>query len=160
MCIRDRAEADRVERGQRLGVPVGAVADLRDGRLGRADQADDLRVLELGMVAQQPEDGVRTVLALRDRGVARALGALDLRHLHLALGELEVMIWVLGGALQLLAGELPGGDGVEALDAGGDFAIGDAADFERMQLTEFGDLLEGQGGCLLYTSRSGSSAWR
>src|SRR6478735_11585113 len=123
--LRAEPEADRVDRRQGLRVPVGAVADLGDGRFRRADQADDLRVLELGMVAQQPEDRVRAVLALGNRGVARPLGALDLRYLHLALGKPEMVVRVLGGALELLTGELTRGDRVEALDAGGDFAIGD-----------------------------------
>ena len=35
-----------------------------------------------------------------------------------------------------------------AANAGGDFAIGDALDFERMQHAEFGDLVEGQRGVL------------
>ena len=35
-----------------------------------------------------------------------------------------------------------------AANAGADFAIGDALDFERMQFAEFRDLIEGQGGVL------------
>src|SRR6516162_8445609 len=65
--LRAQAERDRIERGQVRRIPVGALADRLDGRLGRADEPHDLRILELGMVAHQPEDGVRTVLAARYR---------------------------------------------------------------------------------------------
>lgn len=62
---------------------------------------------------------------------------------------------VLGGALKLLAGELAGGDRVEALDAGGNFAVRDAAHLERVQLAELGDLLERQRGVLDQPDRGG-----
>src|SRR5207342_1153475 len=44
----------------------------------------------------------------------------------------------------LVAGQLARGDGVHALDAVGDVAIGDALHFEHMQAAELGDLLEGK----------------
>src|SRR6516165_3390744 len=57
--LRAEAERDRIHGLQVRGVPVGALADRLDGRLGGADEPHDLAVLELGMVAHQPEDGVR-----------------------------------------------------------------------------------------------------
>ena len=54
---------------------------------------------------------------------------------------------VLLGRGDLLAGELAGGDRVVALDAGGDLAVGDAFDLERMQLAELGDLVERSARC-------------
>ena len=70
-------------------------------------------------------------------------------------GEADMFTQVRGGALELLAGELAGGDRVEALDAGRHFAIGNAAHLERVQLAELGDLLEGQRGVLDQPDRSG-----
>ena len=52
------------------------------------------------------------------------------------------------GLLDLLAGQLARADRIEALDAGGDFAVGDALHLERVQLTEIGDLVEGERGIL------------
>ena len=46
-----------------------ALADRGDGRAGRADQLADLAVADLGMVADDPGDSVRLVLALADTGV-------------------------------------------------------------------------------------------
>ena len=66
--LRAEAERHRIHRRQRGGIPVGAVADCGDGRLGGAGEAHDLRVLELRMVAHQPEDGVGPVWR-RDKGV-------------------------------------------------------------------------------------------
>ena len=40
-----------------------AVADRCNSRFGGADQPHDLAVLKLGMIAHQPEDGVRAILA-------------------------------------------------------------------------------------------------
>ena len=125
---------------------MGALADGDDGRLGRADEAHDLRVLELGMVAQEPEDGVRPVLAARHGRVARTALRLDLGHLDLGLGELQAIGGVLLGLGDLVAGELAGGDRVHALDAVRHVAVGDALHLEHVQAAEFGDLLEGERG--------------
>ena len=46
-------------------------------------------------------------------------------------------------ARDLLARQLAGRDRIEPANAGGDLAVGDALDLERMQLAEVGDLLEG-----------------
>ncbi len=89
--LRAEPERHRIGRLQRRGVPMRAVADRLDGRLGGADEAHDLRVLQLRMVAHQPEDGVRPVLALRHRRVARA-AALHFRHPHLRLGDLHAVV--------------------------------------------------------------------
>ena len=81
--LRAEAERHRVHRLQIGGVPVAALADRFQRVLGRADEAHDLRVLQLGMVAQQPEDRVRPVLAARKRRIARAARLLELGHAHL-----------------------------------------------------------------------------
>jgi hypothetical protein len=52
------------------------------------------------------------------------------------------------GDMDLVAGELAGGDGVHALDAVSHVAIGDALHLEHVQTAELRDLLEGQGGIL------------
>ena len=140
---RAEAERHRVGRLQGRRVPVRALADRLDGRLGGADEAHDLRVLQLRMVAHQPEDGVRPVLALRDRRVARA-AALDLRHAHLRLGNLHAVVRVGLGLLDLFARELAGEDRVGALDPLRGIAVGDRLHLERMQHAEMRDLLEGQ----------------
>ena len=67
------AERHRVDRGDVGDVPVAAVADRLDGRLGGADELGDLPVRELGVELHQPGDGGGTVLALAERGVARPL---------------------------------------------------------------------------------------
>src|SRR4051812_41928682 len=74
--LRAKPERDRVHRLQVGGVPMGALADRIDRRFGGADEAHDLRVLELGMIAHQPQDCVRAVLAARHRRVAWPLLAL------------------------------------------------------------------------------------
>jgi len=42
--------------------------------------------------------------------------------------------------------QLSRGDGVDAFDPGCDLAIGDALNFQRMQVAESGDLVKGQRG--------------
>src|SRR5215470_9960138 len=96
---------------------MGALADRLDGRLGSADEPHDLAVLELGMVAHQPEDGVRTVLAARYRRVARALLLLGLGQAHLGVEQLETIVRISDGFLDLLAAELTSEHGIKALDA-------------------------------------------
>ena len=46
-------------------------------------------------------------------------------------------------------------DGIDAADVAGDVAVGDAADFQRMQTAEVGDLLEAEGGVVDQPDRSG-----
>src|SRR3546814_1497213 len=55
-------------------VPVAALADRVDRVARRADQLADGTVRHFGMVLQNPGDAVGLVLALADRGVARAAG--------------------------------------------------------------------------------------
>jgi hypothetical protein len=112
-------------------------------------------VLELRMAAHQPQDGVGPVLAPRDRGVAGALLAFGLRQAHLGVGKLQGALGVGLGLLDFLAGELPGQDGVEALDALGGVPIGDRLYFERVQLAEIGDLVERQRGVFHKPDRGG-----
>ena len=65
---------------------MGALANRLERVLGRADETHDLRVLQLRLIAQQPEDGVRPVLPARQRGVARAARLLEFRRAHLGDG--------------------------------------------------------------------------
>src|SRR5579863_8226336 len=53
--LRTQAKRHRVHRLQVGAVPMAALADRLQGVFGGADEPHDLRVLELGMVAQQPE---------------------------------------------------------------------------------------------------------
>ena len=138
-----KAERDRIHRRQIGCVPVGAAADLLDGRLGGADQARDLGVLEFGMVAHQPEDGIGPVLALGHRGVARSL-ALGLGNPNLGFGEFQLEIGIGFRRRNLFAGQLSGGDRVEALDALRGLAIGDRLHLKRVKLAELRDLVEAQ----------------
>jgi hypothetical protein len=70
--LADQAQGHRIDRLDVGRVPVGAVAHLLDGGLGGAQQAWRSGVGHFRVVAQEPGDGVRTVLAARHRGVARA----------------------------------------------------------------------------------------
>src|ERR1700680_4318469 len=103
---------------------MGSLADRLDRRLGGADEAHDLAVLELGVVAQQPENGIRAVLTPGYRGVARPFLALRLRQPHLRIGELETVAVVLLRLFDFLARQLPGLNGIKALDALGRIAVG------------------------------------
>src|SRR5262245_29471321 len=123
-----------------------ALTDGDDGRLGRADEAHDLRILELGVIAQQPENGIWPILTARNRRVAGPALGLDLRYLDLRLGELQSMGGIFLGRGNLLARELPRGDRVHSFDTVGDVAVGNALHLEHVQTAEFGDLLEGERG--------------
>jgi hypothetical protein len=146
--LRAQAERHRIHRRQVLRIPVGALLDRFDGGLGGADQPHDLAVLQLRMVAQQPENGIRPILALRHRGVARPAAALRLGQADLGFEQLQPMVRVLLGAVDLLTGELAGGDRVAAFDALRDFAVRNALHLQRMEVTEGGDLLEAERGVL------------
>jgi len=84
----------------------------------------------------------------RHRRVARALlaarGGAGQRHLGIDQLQRGRRVGFDGG--DLLAGQLAGGDRVEALDALGGIAVGDGFDLERVQLAEFRDLVERQRG--------------
>src|SRR5262245_61783488 len=71
-----------VLRGQIGGIPMRAIADGGNRRLGRADQPHDLTVLQFRVIAQQPNDGIWPVLTARNGGVARSLLGLDLGDFH------------------------------------------------------------------------------
>src|SRR6185295_14093637 len=60
--LRAETKSHRIERLKLRGVPVRALADALDRRFRGTDKAHDLRVLELRMVAHQPENGIRPVL--------------------------------------------------------------------------------------------------
>ncbi|EGE58255.1 flagellin C protein [Rhizobium etli CNPAF512] len=137
------AERHRIHRREVGGVPVGALADLLDRRFRRADEAGNLRVLQFRMVANEPEDGVRAVLTLGNRGVTRA-AALGFRHPHLRFGQLELVVRIGFGAGDFVAGKLTGRNRIEALDALRRFAIGNRLDLERVKFAELRDLIERQ----------------
>ncbi len=142
--LRAQPERHRIERRQIGRIPVGALADRVDGRLGGADQPHDLAVLEFGMIAHQPEDGVRPVLAARHRRVARALLRLGFGQAHFRLGDVQLIVRVGFGGGDFLAGQLPGEDRIEPLDALRGVAVGDRLHFERMQVAQLRDLVERQ----------------
>ena len=97
------------------------------------------------MVAHQPQDRVRPVLALGKRRVARRL-ALGFRHANLRVGQMQAMVLVRLALGDLLARQLAGHDRVHALDALRGFAVGDRLHLKRMQAAEHRDLVEGKAG--------------
>jgi hypothetical protein len=119
-------------------------AHLVDGRLGGAQQLGDLRVGHFRVVAQEPGDGVRAVLTTRHRGVARGL-LLRLQQFGVTADLGLHAVGVVGLRLvELFAGQLAIADRIGAADVARHFAVGDAAHFQRVQITEVGDLLEAQ----------------
>src|SRR5690554_3118660 len=138
-----QTQSDGVHGGQIGGIPVRGLAHRVDGRLGGADQTHDLGVLEFGMIAYQPLDGVGTLIAAGNRGVARAL-ALGSGDANLGFAELEAVGRIGFGLFDLFARQLTVLDRVGAHDAAGDVAIGNTLNFERMQCAEGGDLVERQ----------------
>ena len=141
---RTQAETDRVLRLDVGGVPMGAIADRGNGRLGRADQLGNLPVRHFRVILQQPGDGVRPVLPLGDRGVAGALG-LGLGHGQVRLGGLQAGRGVAFAAVQFRLRQLTGLHGVEPLHSDGDLVVGDGLNFKLMQAAEIGDLPEREG---------------
>ena len=126
------------------GVPMGAVADLADRRLRGANQAHDLAVLELGMVAQDPEHRVGAVMAARDGCVARAPFGWHRGYDDFGLGKVEFVRGIALGDCNLIARQLPRRHRVEALNALGDVTIGDTLDLKHVQPAKRGDLIERQ----------------
>jgi hypothetical protein len=120
---------------------VSAITNGRDGRPGGPDQAADLTVAELGMVADQPGDSIGLVLALRQRRVAWPLGPADLVGRLL---DLELVVRILLSLLDLLVSQLAGADRVAARQLGRSRIVGDRLHFQDVQAAEFGDLLERQ----------------
>ena len=97
-----------------------------------------------GMIAHQPQNGVRAVLAARHRRIARALFRLGFGQPHLRLGDVQAVIRIGFGGGDFLAGQLSGDDRIGAFDALGGVAVGDRLHFERMQVAQLRDLVEGQ----------------
>src|SRR6202158_6249588 len=100
------------------------------------------------MIAHQPQNGIGPVLPARYRRVTRTLFAatVGLRDLDLLLRDLERDVVIGFRFADLLARELPGQNRVEAFDSLRGVAVGDRLHLERMQLAEFGDLVERQRG--------------
>ena len=140
-----KAQGHGILRRQVGGIPMRAIADGGDRRLGRADQPHDLTVLQFGVIAQQPNDGIWPILAARDGGVARSLLGLDLGDLHFRGGQAQDVSVILLATADFLAAQLAVGNRIHALDAVGNITVGDAFDLQRMQATEFRDLLKRQG---------------
>ena len=147
------AQQDRVLRRDVGRVPVSPLTHGVDRRLGGAEQLADLRVAQLVVVLEQPGDGVGAVLPFADRCVAGASGAL--RHFRGRADGLQPLGGILFAALDILAADLPVGDGVEAANTDCDLAIGDALHLERMQLAERRNLIEGERGVVDQPHRRG-----
>src|SRR3546814_4038051 len=73
-ALRTKAQRHRGLGDDVGAVPVAALADRVDRVAGGANQLADGAVRHFGMVLQNPGDAVGLVLALADRGVARAAG--------------------------------------------------------------------------------------
>ena len=126
---------------------MGALADLLDRRFGGADETRNLRILEFGMIAHQPKDGVRPILALGHRCVTRA-AALGFGNANLRIGDLDLVVRI-GFALgDFGARQLAGGDGIETLDALRGLPVGNGLHFKRMKLAKLGNLFEGKRGVI------------
>ncbi len=146
--LRAQTERHRVERGQVRRIPVRAVADRLNGGFGRADQPHDLAVLELRMVAHQPEDRVGTILAARYRRVARALLVGRFRQADLRVGDVQPVFRIALGFGDLFAGQLPGENRIEPFDALRRVAVGNRFHLEHVQVAKLCDLLERKRGVL------------
>ncbi len=96
-----------------------------------------------GWLLQQKGDRVRLVLALGDRRIARALVPEHLLRYRLR-REFQPRLRIGLTARDLLHGGLTVRHRVETLHLVGDLAVRDRLDLERMQLTEIGNLLEGE----------------
>src|SRR5215475_15027268 len=127
---------------------MGALADRLNSGLRGADKPHDLAVLELGMVAHKPEDGIRAILATRYRCIARALLSLRLWQANFGIEQLEPVIRIGDAFLDLLAAELACEHGIEALDALRRIAVGDCLHLEWMKLAKIGNLIERERGVL------------
>src|SRR5262249_21651617 len=89
-----KAERHRIHGCKVGGVPMGTFADRLNGRLGGADEAHDRAVFQLGVVAHQPQDGVRAILPARNRRVPWSLFSLRLGQMNLRFREPEPMVRV------------------------------------------------------------------
>src|SRR5262249_15533850 len=129
--LRAQPKRDRIHRLQVRGIPMGALADRLNSGLRGADKAHDLAVLDLGMVAHQPEDGIRAILATRYRCIARALLSLRLWQANFGIEQLEPVIRIGDAFLDLFAAELACEHGIETLYALRRIAVGDCLHLER-----------------------------
>ncbi len=93
------------------------------------------------MVADDPSDAVRLVLAFGDRRVARPAGAADLIRLLL---DAKLVIGIVLTAVDLVLVELAGADRVAAGELGRGGIVGDGLDFEDVEPAKFRDLLESE----------------
>src|SRR4029077_11562225 len=108
-------ERDGILRRQVGRVPMAAVADLRNRRFGRADEAHELAVFQLRMIAQKPEHGIGPDLAARQRRIAMARLGGRFWYGDLGLGEVQRVRWIALCGLDLLARELGGRYRIEPL---------------------------------------------
>jgi hypothetical protein len=99
-------------------------------------------VLQFRVVAHQPQDRARPLMASRHRRVARTFLALRLGQADLCLAELQAVAGVGLATGDLLAGQLAVRDRIGALDALGGVAVGDRAHFQRVHLAEIRHLIE------------------
>jgi hypothetical protein len=122
---------------------VAALADRLDGRPGRADQLADRAVRNLRMVADDPRDAVRLVLALGHRRVARALGAADWLW---ALEHLQAIIGIALALVDFVHRDFMGAHRIAAGIFGCGGIVGDRLHFEDMEPAKFRDLVETERG--------------
>ena len=121
-----------------------ALADRLDGGLRRAHQLADLPVAEFRVELDQPQDRRRAVLALGQRRVARP-APFFLAHGGGVEFQPQPVQRVFLTLLDLDQVKLVVGDGIKALDARCDIAVGYALHLKLVHAAEFGDLPEGQG---------------
>src|SRR6266481_97514 len=139
-----KAERHRIHGGKVGGVPMGTFADCLDGRLGGADEAHDLAVFQLGVVAHQPQDGVRAILPARNWRVSWPLFTLRLGQVYLRFSQPEPIVRVSLAFGKLVTGELPGHDRITSDDALNPLIIRHCLYFEGVELAEISDLVEHQ----------------
>src|SRR5689334_3288205 len=112
---------------------MGALANGLDGGLGSADEAHDLAVLELGMVAHEPKNRVRPILSPRNGGIPRPLFLLCFGQSDLGVQQLEAIVGINDPLFDLLAAELSRQNGIEPFDSLRSIAVGDCLYFERVE---------------------------
>src|ERR1700730_10322406 len=120
------------------------VADCLQRRFRSAGETHDLRILQLGMIAHQPENRIRTILPPRQWRVARAALAAWLRQADLRYRKLQMVLFIRFRRRDFLAGQLARRNRIMSPDPGGDFTVRDTLYLKRMKLAKIGDLLEGE----------------
>src|ERR1700720_342928 len=132
ICLRTEPERDRVGRRQRRRIPMRPVADRLQRGLRGTGEAHNLRILQLRVIANQPEDGIWTILPPRQRRVAGATLAARLRQPHLRYRELQLALLLCFGRRDSLAGKRAGRDRSMSLDPRRYFTVRDPFPFQRM----------------------------